>query len=331
MSDAAPETPLRTVFAGTPSFAAHILEKLCGSAYRPVAVFTLPQRSSGKKGKGGAVLEVAQSHHIPVQQPAHFKTTDNVALLTNYRPGVFIVAAYGLILPPSVLTVPTIDCLNVHASLLPRWRGAAPIERAIMAGDKQTGVCIMSMEKGLDTGPVYATEVTSIAQDTDILSLEQSLAESGGDLLVSVLDEFARARAQNSSLPQPVPQLTEGVTYAKKIGSKDRQINWQGCADDVALQVRALASRDPVRSTVNVNDKTIGIQIVEAEVIDHSPYDKPAGTIVATSKAGIDVQCATKILRIKKLRFEKGKGSLLTPADALNGNANLVAVGLCLS
>ncbi len=331
MTAIAPDAPLRTVFAGTPSFAAAILEKLCTTRYRPVAVFTQPAKSSGKKGKGGAVQSLAEQHDIAVLQPENFKTAESLAMLSDFAPDVLIVAAYGLILPPSVLEIPSIDCVNVHASLLPRWRGAAPIERAIMAGDTETGICIMSMEKGLDTGPVYAQQATPIVEDVQTASLERHLADIGGTLLVNVLDEMSTARAQNSALPQPQPQSADGITYAQKIGPEDRKIDWQRGAREIALQIRALAERDPVRCMVQVEGNTVGMQIVEAQVLEQSPSGKQPGTIIASTKVGIDVQCAMNVLRINKLRFEKGKGSLLTPADALNGNASLIAVDVILS
>ncbi len=167
---------LTTVFAGSPEFAASILTHLLRTPFKPKAVFTQPDRPTGRgrKVRANAVKQVATQAGIEVVQPASLRKREAQDMLRSFQPDVFIVAAYGLILPEAVLQIPTYGCLNVHASLLPRWRGAAPIERALMAGDQETGVCIMQMEKGLDTGPVYARRVQPISQDTTAKQLTAS-------------------------------------------------------------------------------------------------------------------------------------------------------------
>jgi len=182
-------TTLTTAFAGSPEFAKNILQRLQDSPFAPAVVLTQPDRPKGRgrKLQANPVKTLAQETNIPVLQPINFKAQESLAALAEFNPDVLIVAAYGLILPPSVLALPKFGCINVHASLLPRWRGAAPIERAIMAGDTATGVGIMQMEKGLDTGPIFAERELTISAQTSVLQLEQQLAVSGAELLIDVL------------------------------------------------------------------------------------------------------------------------------------------------
>ena len=317
---------LRTVFAGSPAFAATILQALCHTPYKPQAVFTQPERSAGRRKKGGAVKNVAEAQQIPIEQPSNLSSPDDVARLAAYKPDVFIVAAYGLILPPAVLAIPRLDCVNVHASLLPRWRGAAPIERAIMAGDHETGVCIMSMEAGLDTGPVYRHASTRIDAAEGAQSLEERLAVMGAKSLIEVLDDIARATQDGTPLPLAKAQPEEGVTYAHKITASDRTVNWQVSAAAVALQVRALADREPARCTIDLAGDSVGVHLIEAAAMHLPDSGQTPGTIIAADKQGIDVQCATDVLRITRLRIVKGKGTILSAADALNGYAEILAV-----
>jgi methionyl-tRNA formyltransferase len=319
---------LTTVFAGSPAFAATILERLAASPFRPIAVYTQPDRAQGRgrKVKPNAVKKLARKLDIDVVQPESLRDAGAVEDLSRLQPDVLIVAAYGLILPVDILAVPTYGCLNVHASLLPRWRGAAPIERAIMAGDSETGVCIMQMEAGLDTGPVFVSTHIPINRRVQSSELEQQLAEQGAADLIGVLDQFNAAHRGDAEIPHPSPQDEQKATYAHKLTNLDRSIDWGQSAEVIARQVRALSARLPVR--VQISD--CGVQLIDADWIEQSPLTDGqlnAGTIVDASKSGIIVQCETDLLQINAVKVEKGKGSTLDPAAAVNGCSDLFHVG----
>ena len=319
---------LNTVFAGSPDFAASILRALADTKYAPQAVFTQPDRPKGRGRKvvSNAVKKLALELDIPVEQPASLRNPEAIAKLAQYKPDVFIVAAYGLILPEQVLKLPRFGCINVHASLLPRWRGAAPIERAIMAGDSQAGVCIMQMEKGLDTGPVYLSKTVAIDAFTRAQALEQTLAKKGAKQLIAVLDQFAQVKKGKAEPPIPTPQEDHLATYAEKLTALDRHIDWQLPAEQTARRIIAMADRLPVRVTIN----DIGVQLLEANSIEQ-PLARDEhilpGTIIDTSKNGLLVQCATDLLQITRLKVERGKGSELDPAAAINGFKDLFYPG----
>ena len=322
----------RTVFAGSPEFAARILQRLINSPFTPAAVFTQPDRPTGRgrKVRPNAVKLLAESAGIEVFQPKSLRAKEAQALLESLQPDVFIVAAYGLILPQAVLDIPRFGCLNVHASLLPRWRGAAPIERAIMAGDKQTGVCIMDMEAGLDTGPVFDQIEVPISTDTTAPQLTEQLADAGGELLIDVLTTFATCKAEKRKLPRPKEQDDTLATYAHKLEASDRSIDWSGSAKSIADKVRGLAGRMPVRSMLG----DAHVQILEARPIEQNLPDAeatPAGTLIDVSKSGIVVQCATDLLQITRIKVERGKGSELDPAAAINGYSDLFFPGARLA
>jgi len=319
---------LNVVFAGSPDFAASILNNLIDSPFKPQAVFTQPDRPSGRgrKLQANPVKALALEHNLPVEQPASLKDSAARQSLSAYQPDVFVVAAYGLLLPKGGLNIPRIGCLNVHASLLPRWRGAAPIERAAIAGDATTGVCIMHMERGLDTGPVYQATSVPINYNGTVGELEAELAETGSHSLLQVLTAFAQARSAGTPAPTAVAQDERLATYADKLTAPDRQLNWQKSASSLARQIWALAERLPVR----VSLAATGVQLLRATVIEQTQLDvhRPEpGTIVDVSKNGVTVQCATDLLQIKSLRLEKGKGSILDPAAVINGFADLFRPG----
>ncbi len=227
---------MRIVFAGTPDFAASALKAIVEAGLNVVAVYTQPDRPAGRGMKltASAVKTAALAHGIPVLQPERLKGADEQAALAALKPDVMVVAAYGLILPQAVLDIPTHGCINIHASLLPRWRGAAPIHRAIEAGDTESGVCIMQMEAGLDTGPVLATERAEIASNDTTGSLHDRLAALGAGAIVETLK-----RLQAGSAPLSQPQPTEGVTYAHKITSEEARIDWQQPAEAIERKIRA--------------------------------------------------------------------------------------------
>ena len=226
---------MRLVFAGTPEFARASLDALVGSGRVPVAVYTQPDRPAGrgKKLTASPVKHYALEHGIPVYQPASLRDPAAEEELRDLRPDLFVVAAYGLILPQAVLDIPTHGCINVHASVLPRWRGAAPIQAAILAGDATTGISLMRMTAGLDCGPVYHSEEITIGATETAGELHDRLAELGGKLLAARLDDIVAGRLE------AVAQDDALATYAPKIDKQDAAIDWQQPAADIARRVRA--------------------------------------------------------------------------------------------
>lgn len=223
---------MRIVFMGTPDFAVPALEALVAAGHDVVAAYTQPPRPGGRRGRetvASPVQRRAEARRIPVRSPNSLKTADAQAEFAGWRADIAVVAAYGLILPPAVLDAPRLGCLNIHASLLPRWRGAAPIQRAILAGDERTGVTIMQMEAGLDTGPMLATAATAIDNKT-AGELTAELADSGGRLLLTVLTDLP-------AYP-PVSQL-EGASYASKLDKAEARLDFGRSAVEVERQVRA--------------------------------------------------------------------------------------------
>lgn len=303
---------LRLGFAGTPVFAARILAALLANHFSVSVVYTQPDRPTGRGRKlsASAVKQLAVESGIPVRQPASLK---GESLLAD-KLDVLVVAAYGLLLPPHILRAPRYGCINVHASLLPRWRGAAPVERAIMAGDRVTGVSIMQMDEGLDTGPVYRRVETPITTETTGESLEHTLADLGARALLEVL----------VSLPAtPEPQQGE-ASYASKLTRKDTVINWQAPASRTAAQIRALTGRMPV---------TCGSQGARVRILRASSHDgqiAAPGEIVYADKRGIGVQCGEGVLVVEALQLDRGKGKPMTAAAALSGYPDLFKPGCSL-
>ena len=227
----------RLVFMGTPDFAAPALQVLLESPHEVVAVYT---RAPRPKGRGhmvqkSPVHELAEAHGVPVFTPATLKTPEAQAEFSALKADLAVVAAYGLLLPKAVLDAPRLGCVNLHASLLPRWRGAAPIQRAILAGDAESGVCLMKMEEGLDTGPVYARVSVPITPETTASQLHDALSAAGAKLLAENLDGLL-----SGTLP-PVPQPEEGVVYAAKLDKTEALMNWAKSAEELSRQVRAFS------------------------------------------------------------------------------------------
>ncbi|MBV8938911.1 MAG: methionyl-tRNA formyltransferase [Alphaproteobacteria bacterium] len=232
------QNPRRVIFMGTPQFAVPTLRALIGSPYRIAAVYTAPPRPAGRgqKEQITPVAAVAQQHGLPVHTPPSLKNPDAQAAFAAHAADIAVVAAYGLLLPRAVLEAPPLGCWNVHPSLLPRWRGAAPIQRALMAGDRETGVCIMRMDEGLDTGDILRQERFSIPEEMDGGGLEEALAALGARLMLETLD----ARAAGGGIPRH-KQGADGVTYAPKITREDGRINWNEPAETVRNRIRALS------------------------------------------------------------------------------------------
>jgi methionyl-tRNA formyltransferase len=227
--------PLRIVFAGTPDFSVPALDALHAAGHTMVAAYAQPDRPAGR-GRvltAGPVKQRALALGIPVEQPATLKTPDAVRQLASYDPDLMVVVAYGLILPQAILDTPRLGCLNIHGSLLPRWRGAAPIHRAILAGDSRTGITIMKMDAGLDTGPTLLTRETAIGEQETSGQLHDRLAALGAGAVVDAIEQWTAGRIA------PVPQSADGMTYAAKIRKEEAVLDWTHSALDLSRRVRA--------------------------------------------------------------------------------------------
>jgi methionyl-tRNA formyltransferase len=286
--------PLRIVFAGTPDFSVAPLEALTGSPHEVVAVYTQPDRPAGRGRKlvAGPVKQKALDLGIPVMQPASFREDGAIGTLASLRPDLMVVVAYGLLLPESVLQIPRLGCINIHASLLPRWRGAAPIQRAILAGDSRSGVSIMQMDAGLDTGPVWLEREIALAQDETGGSLHDRLAVLGADALMEALPLIIAADRK------PTPQPKEGVCYAHKLSKEEACIDWRKPARQIDRLVRAF-NPWPVAFT-DLDGKKV--RLWKTRVLEGGSSAAP-GTVVATSREGVDVATADGILRITSLQM----------------------------
>jgi len=282
----------RIVFAGTPEFAAVSLRALVAAGYKPVAVLTQPDRPAGrgKKLSASPVKNYALAQNIEVMQPSTLRDDSVVAELAALQPDLLIVVAYGLLLPQSVLDVPRLGCVNVHASLLPRWRGAAPIQAAILAGDTHTGVSLMAMTAGLDCGPVYASRQLAIGSDETAGQLHDRLASMGGEMLTSHLADLLAGKLQ------AVQQDESRASYAPKVTTTDAQLDWHRPADELARRVRAF---NPVPGAYfMLDDERIKCWAA------HSVAATTAvpGTIVAASAHGVEVACGSGGLSMQALQ-----------------------------
>jgi methionyl-tRNA formyltransferase len=285
---------LSVVFAGTPDFSVPALEAIAASRHRLLAVYTQPDRRSGRglKVEAGPVRRAAEARGIPVEQPATLKDPAAQAALAARHPDVMVVVAYGLILPQAVLDIPRLGCVNIHASLLPRWRGAAPIQRAIAAGDRQTGITIMRMEAGLDTGPMLSQEVIEIAADETGGSLHDRLAVLGARMIVEALDRIEAGTARF------VPQDDSRATYAGKLSKAEAILDWSQSAEVLERQVRAFDPW-PVAQTLFDGDP---VRVWSAQALEETAPGLRPGTVVRTGKEGIEVACGQGRLRITRLQ-----------------------------
>jgi len=307
---------LRVVFAGTPAFALPGLHA-CLECAQVVAAYTQPDRPAGRGRalQASPVKQAALAAGIPVEQPESLKPDQVQRRLREYAPDLIVVIAYGLVLPRVVLDIPRIACWNVHASQLPRWRGAAPIQRAILAGDAQTGVCLMRMEPGLDTGPVLLHQSVPIRADDTGGSLHDRLAESGARVLREGL-----LRATRGEALQETPQSTEGVTYARKLDKSEARLDFSASAIELERKVRAFDPW-PVAEAEIAGEK-VRVWAVQARNSElGTRVSARPGGILAASKEGIDVACGAGVLRI--LRLQRAGGRVVSVADYLNARAEL--------
>ncbi|WP_329846421.1 methionyl-tRNA formyltransferase [Stenotrophomonas hibiscicola] len=303
---------MRIVFAGTPEFAVSSL-RAAARHHEVVAVYTQPDRPAGR-GRGLAPSPVkleAVARGIPVYQPESLKDEAAQQQLRDLQPDLMVVVAYGLILPKAVLAIPTHGCWNVHASLLPRWRGAAPIQRAIQAGDAKTGVCLMQMEAGLDTGPVLLHQELPIAATDTGGQLHDKLAELGAQVLS---DGLGLLRAGIKPIARPQPE--QGVTYAHKLDKAEARLDWAQDAGALARTVRAF-NPWPIAEATLAGER-VRIHGAVALEADHG---QAPGAVLAAGRDGIDIACAQGALRLRVLQREGGKA--ITAADYLNARRDL--------
>jgi len=309
--------PPKLVFAGTPDFAVPGL-RACIEAGEVVAVYTQPDRPAGRGRKlaPSPAKQAALAAGIPVEQPESLKTPEAQARLRDYAPDLMVVIAYGLILPRKVLTIPRLGCWNVHASLLPRWRGAAPIQRAILAGDAETGVCLMQMEPGLDTGPVLLSEATPIRADHTGGTLHDRLAEMGAQVLAAGLRQVIAGGTLHAT-----PQPETGATYAHKLEKSEAELDFSRPAVELERKVRAFDPW-PVAEAVLAGERVrVWAASALPATLEHA--GKSPGAIVSASKLGIDIACGEGVLRILKL--QRAGGRVVDAADYVNARVELRA------
>jgi methionyl-tRNA formyltransferase len=288
---------MRIVFAGTPAFARAALEALLGAGYDVGLVLTQPDRPAGRglQLRPSEVKALATERGLPVAQPASLRDRAAVELLARQSAPAMVVAAYGLILPPAVLALFPLGCINIHASLLPRWRGAAPIQRALLAGDAHTGISIMRMEPGLDTGPVYLEEAIAIDPRDTAATLHDKLAGLGSRLIVHVLGELARGTVRAT------PQPEDGVTYAAKIAKEEAALGWNASAVELDRKVRAF-NPFPVAS-FRYGGETL--RVWRATPLPGP--EGPPGVVAAAGDDGIVVHCGSGALRLEELQRPGGR------------------------
>jgi methionyl-tRNA formyltransferase len=313
-------TPLNIIFAGTPDFAAQHLAALIHSEHNIVAVYCPPDKPAGrgKKLTACATKLLALTHDIPVQQPMDFKAEYTQLTLAKYQADVMVVVAYGLLLPTVILHTPRLGCINVHGSILPKWRGAAPIQRALEAGDSQTGVTIMQMDKGLDTGDMILTATCDITIKDTSASLYDKLAELGPKALLDTLALMALGKYQRQA------QNNLQATHAAKLDKADAELDWQQPASILDRKIRAYIPWPVAQFTFDDKGQQHRIRVWQASVIELDHQQLP-GTIISCDKQGIVVATTANALRLEILQLPGKKA--LAVADILNGKADWFTQG----
>jgi len=297
---------MRIIFAGTTAFSERALSALLDAGHDVALVLTQPDRPAGRGLRPGesAVKRLARERGLEVCQPATLKDELTLARLRAARPEALVVAAYGLILPPAVLGLASRGAFNIHASLLPRWRGAAPIQRALLAGDRETGITIMKMDAGLDTGPTVAQRRIAIGDDDDAQALHDKLAALGAEMMVAALADIAAGRAQL------VAQPAAGASYAHKIEKAEAQLNWTRPCTELERAVRALR---PVPGAQSVLRRE-SVKLWRAHCVD--AQGQP-GTVLDAGPAGVSIACGSGALVVTEL--QRAGGKRLAAADFLHG------------
>lgn len=321
---------MKIIFAGTPEFSAIALEALIKSTHEIIAVYTQPDRPAGRglKLTASPVKTLAVQHGLSLYQPVSLKSAEEQATLKKLGADIMVVAAYGLLLPQAVLDIPRFGCVNIHPSLLPRWRGAAPIQRTIFSGDKVTGVCIMQMDAGLDTGPVLLKHEYALEVDETTQTLHDKLAKMGADSLVEALELIESGKAS------PESQDNSHATYAEKIKKEEAIIKWDMPAHTIDCQIRAF-NPWPMAYTHLHNERIrIGkavIQHKDTYFVSRSYRDKiQHGMIVSARKDGIDVVTGDdKLITLLELQLPGGK--MLTVSDFYNAHQTELKPGTCFS
>jgi len=308
---------VRLVFAGTPEFAARSLAALIDAGHQIVAVYTQPDRPAGRgrKPMPSPVKQLALENGLTVHQPETLRDTQAQAELRALGPDVMVVAAYGLILPQTVLDIPRYGCLNIHASLLPRWRGAAPIQRAIAAGDRETGITIMQMDAGLDTGDMLLKQATDITAEDTGQSLHDRLAALGGEAICQALD------ALESGTLTAEPQDESAACYAAKLSKEEGHIDWSAPAPAIERLVRAF-NPWPVAYAVDCDQR---IRIFRAHSQADGESGAAPGTILSRDRTGVRVQCGQGSLVIEQLQLPGARA--MSVADLINGGRPALALG----
>ena len=316
--------PLNIIFAGTPDFAAQHLQALIDSPYNVIAVYTQPDKPAGrgKKLQASPVKQLAEQHQIPVYQPKSLRKPETQAELTALHADVMVVVAYGLILPQAVLDAPTYGCLNVHGSLLPRWRGAAPIQRAIWAGDKQTGVTIMQMDAGLDTGDMLNKVFCDIDLQDTSADLYHKLAEIAPNALIEVLNHLT----DGTFIAEP--QDDTQSNYAEKLSKEEAKLDWQLSAAQLERNIRAF-NPWPM-AYLQLTDEQGNPQTLKVYHATVLPsVSQTPGTIISADKNGIQIATADGVLNL--LQLQPAGKKPMSAQDLLNGRADWFAVGKVLA
>ena len=308
---------MNIVFAGTPVFAAQHLKCLIDSEHSIVGVITQPDKP-GKRGKKtipSAVKKLALQEQLPVIQP-HKLTVDD---LDQFEADVMVVVAYGQILRGPVLELLRFGCINVHGSMLPRWRGAAPIQRAVLSGDSESGVCVIQMDKGLDTGAILASKTCKVSAVDTSATLAAKLASLSTELLPKVLSQIEMGQLQ------AIPQKEEGVLYAHKIDKSEAEIDWSRPSIDIMRKILGF-NPDPIAFTW-INEFRMKIW---AATNDEKPHHYTPGEIISISKQGMGIACGVGCLNITQLQLPLGKGSVLNMSDVLNARKDMFSPGVIL-
>lgn len=308
---------LRIIFAGTPEFAAAHLRAFIEQGLNIVAVYSQPDRPAGRGHKlaQSAVKQLALEHELPVLQPPSLRNADSQAELAAFKPDLLVVIAYGLILPQAVLDIPRLGCINSHASLLPRWRGAAPIQRAIEAGDSESGVTVMQMEAGLDTGPMLLKTVTPISAEDTGGSLHDRLAEIGPPAVIAAIEQLAKGEAN--------PQIQDDslATYAHKLDKNAARMDWSRSAIELDRMIRAFNPWPLAHA--RWNDQPLKVWNAQPETGQGVP-----GRVLAADKSGLLVACGDGALRLTRVQLPGGKP--LAFADLFNARRDQFSPGLQL-